>query len=437
MRRIWPRLCVILALVSFTGCKKRGPAESAPMDVQSGAKLEPGVLLNIPACLPNCKPEDRDRIAADSRMEQSFLTGIGGATKTVDFSMYTFSLAAIYEALVAAADRGVVVRGIVDKGQFATLGKSCTPKEGCELEEPFNTSAYLPLSVKERLRYIETNNLWPKDASRTEKLAILFYKLPNGSGVKPAPGQSLVHNKLAIIDSEWLISGSGNWSSTGLSINLENQVIASRAKSPAVLKSYQCMVDTVWTGDPNIIHRDLEKCQTSEVYFTPVREGQGILPALVAEIDGAQSFIDIAMHHLTHPDLVAALTRALQRGVKIRFVTDDDACNTPLSKEVKSLVDAKTEVRYMKTNCKMFQLSHNKFGIIDGKKVLNGSANWSKSGLSKNYENFLFLTDAQEVESFQEAFEKIWGMAETRQQCSCDVRKPECREAFCLDSQKR
>ncbi len=424
-------LCLLLLMASCA--QRHGSAGSSLKDqIPSAGEVVPEIYFNFPDCVPNCTDLDKATLNKSAYMQDRFTTAFANATKQIDFSMYNFSLEPIYQSLVAAAERGIAIRGIVDKGQFVNVGKSCTPA-GCELPAPFNTPEYLKKSVRERRAYLDAGNLWPTKVTFTERLAILFYKLPNGSSVKPAPGSFLVHHKLAFIDGSLLLTGSGNWSSVGLSTNIENLSILSQQEDGAILKSFQCMIDTVWTGDAAIIAQKLKSCQTDRVYFTPMSEQDGITKALIKSIDESQKTIDVMLNHLTNYTVIDALERALKRGVKFRFVIDDDNCNLAISPQIQKLIDAKAEIRYMGTNCSIFQLSHNKFGIFDGNLVMNGSGNWSRGGLTSNYENFIMYDRPRHTQAFQALFEKAWRTSVPRATCSCDTTNPECRKAYCLD----
>lgn len=424
----------VISFAALSACMQRHAPESMIKDqvVTTSESIASEIFFNFPSCVPHCTAEDKVLANQNSYMQERFTTAFSQAKKQIDFSMYNFSLEPVYQSLVAAAERGIIIRGIVDKGQFVNLGKACSPA-GCELTAPFNTPQYLKKTVAERRSYLDAEKLWPTKVTLSERLAILFYKLPNGSSVKPAPGSYLVHHKLAMVDANLLLTGSGNWSSVGLSLNIENLSILSSQEEKTILSSFQCMFDTVWTGDAEVISKQLKGCQTDKVYFTPMNEKEGITAALVNAIDASQKTIDVMLNHLTNYAIIDALERALKRGVKFRFVIDDDNCNVAISPQMQKLVNAKANIRYMGTNCSIFQLSHNKFGIFDGQLVMNGSGNWSRGGLTSNYENFVMYDRPSHVDSFQKLFEKAWTTAVPRSTCSCDTTTPECRKNYCLD----
>ena len=53
-------------------------------------------------------------------------------------------------------------------------------------------------------------------------------------------------------------------------------------------------------------------------------------------------------------------------------------------------------------------LMHNKFVIIDNKKVIHGSMNWTRNAIMKNHEACTIDSDPDRVEIFQIQFNKLW-----------------------------
>src|SRR5262249_22137534 len=155
------------------------------------------------------------------------------------------------------------------------------------------------------------------------------------------------------------------------------------------------------------------------VYFTPYeRRDASILPRIVQAARAARNSIDISMHHLTHPEIFAALADALGRGVRVRLLFDDDDCNAGREPALAALEQSGAQVRYAPTTCAIFQLSHSKYGVFDGTLVINGSANWSKAGLQRNYENFVVFTDEPTTRAFSENFARLFDLAVVRSSCT-------------------
>ncbi len=408
------------------------PTTSSPL-VTNDALGRERLVFTFPSCMPHCSASDVTKALEEGVIEKRIVSAIESATTTVDFAMFTFSRQGIYNALLAAVRRGVRVRGIMDRAQFKGLGDACKMGE-CVLGGDYDTPSYLEAPLDERLAKAAQDPRFQK-GTVTEKLAMALYRLPNGSGVRVAPGKDrLVHHKFVQVDSGLLWTGSGNWSSTAMSVNLENLARFSRDTDAPVLDAFSCTFELVFKGDSNQIAKQTVNCQTPTLFFSPAGvPSKSVGPYILASLDSATKSIDISMHHLVYNDFFDRLQKALARGVAVRIVFDDDDCNAALPPEVGRLIEAGAVVRYLPTNCKLFQLSHNKYGIIDGVRVINGSGNWSSAGISKNYENFIIYDAAPDVQGFTTHFEKVFTLAQPREACTCDASTPECREAYCLD----
>lgn len=420
---------LILILLQLAGCRQNNPKQSNNQLLDATSTK---VLFQRPDCLPRCTAEDQARLQNSSEIEATYIAAIKNARTSIDFSQFTFSRKPVFDALVDAAQRGVKIRGIMDRAQFKTTINYCQTN-GCMLPPPFSEAPFVSAPVNIRLSMIQNEAAF-KNGTMTDKLVILLSSLPTGSGVKPAPGKErLVHNKFVLIDNLSLLSGSGNWSSTAGSVNLENLTRFDSTNSAEIPKAFLCMFDVVWSGDPNLIAQKLPACQLpGKVYFSPAGRGSaGPQNAILSSIDSTTSTVDIAMHHLVDPEVIQSLINAKKRGVTVRVAVDDDDCNMKEDSLTK-LEGNGIDVRYVPTSCKIFQLSHNKYGVFDKTTVLTGSGNWSKSGLGKNYENF--VESKQLAADFHGHFEWVWSQGVAKSQCQCDTSKPECIEKFCLNA---
>ncbi|MEZ4306808.1 MAG: phospholipase D-like domain-containing protein [Polyangiaceae bacterium] len=393
----------------------------------------PSLFLSYPTCLPSCTAADRPALMADRRMEDKVVVAIEGSKKTLDFATFTFTRPRILSALVDAAERGVRVRGLVDRVSLKAVGKACT-SAGCVFEAPFNTPEFLAMSPRARFDWAEKTRSWPAGASAAEKLAIVLFRSATGSFVKPPPGaHRLMHDKFVLADGDVLVNGTPNFSSTGLAINLETLETATSQSDPEMVSAFACAFEAIQTGDPQLIVRRLPGCQTKRVFFTPMPALRGPLVEILKRVNEAKERIDIAMHHFTSPEITSALVMAAARGVKVRMVFDDDDCVARFPGELRTLAKAGAELRYLPTSCDLFQLQHDKFGVFDGARAISGPANWTKAGIVTNYENFVVYEDAAYVGAFSALFERVWKISRPREVCGCNPGQAECRQRFCLD----
>ena len=140
-----------------------------------------------------------------------------------------------------------------------------------------------------------------------------------------------------------------------------------------------------------------------KAYFSP---NGHIKDRIVDEIGNTKSSIDIAVFNITSYGIKTALSKALKRGVQIRFITDQGQSENMRSM-VGSLLQDGVKMKLVKGKGKN-GLMHNKFAIFDGRLLLTGSYNWTETAEYYNYENALFLDNKSLVEEYQKEFELLW-----------------------------
>lgn len=132
----------------------------------------------------------------------------------------------------------------------------------------------------------------------------------------------------------------------------------------------------------------------------------GVDAAIVADFDRAQKTIDAAVFDIRLPSLVDALTRAAQRGVQVRVVTDYAA-----NKDATDFTDAiaaleSAGVHVVKDH--RSALMHNKFAVLDGRLLWTGSMNYTPNGVYRNNNNMLRLDNAALIENYIQIFERLF-----------------------------
>lgn len=105
---------------------------------------------------------------------------------------------------------------------------------------------------------------------------------------------------------------------------------------------------------------------------------QNIPNYLIAALEQAQTEILVAVSWVTHPGIYAAMLAACGRGIKVELVLQYDAQNIRKNGRLdfEKLIAAGGKLYGFQSKN---ELMHHKFCVIDGKQVLAGSFNWSKS----------------------------------------------------------
>jgi phosphatidylserine/phosphatidylglycerophosphate/cardiolipin synthase-like enzyme len=126
-----------------------------------------------------------------------------------------------------------------------------------------------------------------------------------------------------------------------------------------------------------------------EVYFCPREDCE---TALVNFIDSAQESVHCAFFEV---DLDKVRDKLLekQKEIEVLIVTDNDYLY---------------EFNHSFVKVDKWGLMHNKFCIIDGKKISSGSMNPTNNGATKNNNNLLFIESPVLAANYEAEFQEMW-----------------------------
>jgi len=152
-----------------------------------------------------------------------------------------------------------------------------------------------------------------------------------------------------------------------------------------------------------------------EVYFTdpvnvndPANWQSSIEGRLIEKINAAQTSIHIASFEFDLTPVAEALIAAKQRGVDVRWVTDDEsgleADEDPDRGQFAMLQNAGIEVRSDTRSA----LMHNKFWIFDGQIVWTGSTNITENGVFKQDNNTIVIQSPELATIYEREFQEMW-----------------------------
>jgi len=162
-----------------------------------------------------------------------------------------------------------------------------------------------------------------------------------------------------------------------------------------------------------------QKAKVRSVIFSPQSADKTHNVEVAKRIAGAQKSIDIAMYSYSDAGIGTALSDAVKRGVKVRFIFEtageDKKLTGPALQTSKSgkLEAAGVDVRYVN------KIMHHKFMIVDGPRdeaaaantatVVSGSGNWSSGAGTKYDENTMFMLGYPELAlRLQRDFNLLW-----------------------------
>ena len=125
-------------------------------------------------------------------------------------------------------------------------------------------------------------------------------------------------------------------------------------------------------------------------------------------IDSASSSLELEVYVFSYRALADELIEAHEHGVEVRVLLEPTLSgNNPNLETAEYLRDAGVEVRWATPS----RTNHAKFLIIDGKRVLVGSHNWSWHAMNENREASVLIDDEATVGEFQQLFEQDWQAA--------------------------
>lgn len=196
----------------------------------------------------------------------------------------------------------------------------------------------------------------------------LTHLAKEGIHLHPQKGKGLFHEKIWIFDEETVFLGSTNLTPSSLRMH-DNMMVGLYAPKFAQALSL---------GRP-----DSFTTETFQYFSLPHPEA---LAALIETLRGAKQEVKLTLFTFTHPTLAEVLAELHQRGVNISLLLDGTSARGASRKVKGFLEDNGVQVRASRG----LELSHTKWGIIDGRTHLIGSANWTKAAFQKN-EDFLLI----------------------------------------------
>lgn len=148
-----------------------------------------------------------------------------------------------------------------------------------------------------------------------------------------------------------------------------------------------------------------------EVYFTAplnTRDRKqfvgGTDVPIARAIDNVKNTLDIAAFEWDNEVITKAVLDAVNRGVTVRMVADNEHTVDDDSSTILELEAAGVPIVYDNRSAFM----HNKFMIMDSLAVWTGSTNWTMNGVYRNYNNLLMLRSRQAVQFYQAEFDEMF-----------------------------
>jgi phosphatidylserine/phosphatidylglycerophosphate/cardiolipin synthase-like enzyme len=220
--------------------------------------------------------------------------------------------------------------------------------------------------------------------------------------------ESLMHNKFVVIDNLEVWTGSMNFTVNGAYRNDNNLIhIRSSKLAENFTTEFEEMFIQDMFGDNVIAHTpnpNLTINGTSvETYFSP---DDGTAAHIISAIQSAEESIYFLAFSFTSDAIAEALLERAAAGVDVAGIFEESQYFSNTGGEFEHLSEAGLDVRLDENDQNM----HHKVFIIDGKIVITGSYNFSRSAEERNDENTLIIYNpevaAQYLAEFERVFEK-------------------------------
>ncbi|HEV3124635.1 MAG TPA: phospholipase D-like domain-containing protein [Candidatus Dormibacteraeota bacterium] len=338
--------CLVLA-AALAGCGQAAVAAPAPHGAFARSPAYPTVAG--PAV-----PVGDDSVSVLPRGVVAFPVIRGlleHARQRIDLEMYELARADLVGALIGAHRRGVAVTVIVDASVVVTAA----------------AAAQL----------------------RGDGVDVIDY---------PVRKMMIDHVKLLVVDGDVAVVGGINWG-TGSAANHDFDALV---RGPAAAN-----LEDVFLGDLVTCGREVvapPQRSDAAILVATTLPGTAIRPLAMQLIEEARQSIDLELYVLTDAGIVHAVERAQRRGVAVRVLLDPD--QRPSDPSAAELRAAGVDLRVYHGGGEKL---HAKVGVADGRRVLMGSANWTRSGFERNHELDIEVLDSAVVAgAFEAAMAADW-----------------------------
>ena len=124
---------------------------------------------------------------------------------------------------------------------------------------------------------------------------------------------------------------------------------------------------------------------------------------ILSEIFNSEETIDICVFTISDNQIKDAIISAHHRGIQVRIISD----NFKMYDEGSDISELSSEGIEVKVDASEFHM-HHKFMVVDAKRLLTGSYNWTRTAELQNSENIIVLEDISISGKFLVEFEKLW-----------------------------
>lgn len=326
----------------------------------------------------------------ETRLDQHFVKFIRKAKSTMDASFYELRDENIMNEFLAAHERGVKIRLIVDSHNFFLRDHDT-----------------LEFDYDKRNKFVK-----PLLDAGIEVTYDLSSKIDENGVNKGRSG--LMHNKFCVLDSKHVWTGSYNLTDTGTHKNENNAIQVTNKKLAEIYtREFVEMFEDAAFGisSPSTIDQQKIKIGKTpvEVYFAPEDDPVG---KIETEINTAEESVYFMQFAMTSDELGTAMISKRESGLKVKGIFDRMLYrSTGPYAEFSRLTQ--NDIPVIVYDSPLGGKLHHKVFIIDAEgdnpRVIFGSLNASKNGNKTNDENIVIIRDKKITQMYFAQFNKLFG----------------------------
>jgi len=130
--------------------------------------------------------------------------------------------------------------------------------------------------------------------------------------------------------------------------------------------------------------------------------------AIIDMIESAESTIDVSVYNVNRNRIIDALSEAHNRGIRVRYIADNETANLALS-------NPSPPFQVIRGN--VDGLMHNKFIVVDANSlndswIMSGSTNLTEQNIVSDYNNMILIQDQALAKAYTIEFEEMWGSSD-------------------------
>lgn len=424
-------LCFVVGSVLF-GCRKADPRSPAlPQDefiqVYFNHLEAKGVDYTEPY---------REILRAGDNLEAVLIREIEAATQSIDLAVQELNLPLVAETLAKKSGEGVAIRVVLEN----SYRRPWIRVENDELfefdeREQGKYQEFVALADDDKDGFLSDEEKEKYDAIAILEKAGIPILDDTADGSK---GSGLMHHKFMVIDGRKVVTGSANWTLSGIHGDFANPETRGNVnhllvmEGEAIAAVFTEEFTEMWTGRKFGVQKIQEPPETFSVgastvtiQFSPFSKSQawestsnGLIGATIAE---AKKSVNLALFVFAEQKVSNILEKESGEGTTIQALIDPsfafreysdgldllgvnlkekcDPFNRPWQNPITSVGTPK-----LPQGDKL----HHKFGVIDGETVITGSHNWSASANFQNDETLLVIKNEQIAQHFEREFDRLY-----------------------------